>query len=1113
MPDFGNGLLGIGNITLTGPGSGSLPIDLNFTPEALAAIAAGMLRYHQDGTAHPDQDWTGTLPQEAQTEYEAQNFLTDPALSGRIDGPGWHWFSRCCIHGYVQAWRKHGDPNATGNQGLNLSAVVGGVENLPGAHNWIYLGVMTCPHSAGDHGPHGNHISTSTPVRPLDPPIIIIGDPVDDPVGTLIGDHHHVYTAENDPFGLVWDHEHGNDPPSWSNYWPDMLIGSGGWPRGQSTPNQTYTHTHVISTIGGRPQRGGGPAAERYSPEDGSAGGYSTPEINTLQMNPQLGYEHDHDNHGIHFHYHMYTHTHYAAEVLVDPEPWRPWFDERPPWWQDGMEIWFNNPTDLPWLEGLNLEHVGEGLIFGSIPVPDPPAILAEINAIAAGYNPELIFLGGDVHGVQGFATVGADGVVSGIEITDPGATVINVTEGTADDVDGDGIVSPDILLTKPIATNEQNAAWALVPISPLPFSWFENFAATAHVSDNPTTIASHLPEFFKDEGELRAAAASSGYVDPIAQTFMVNIEDAPNGLFIESVDLCFQNKPAFGNEGDPVTVEIRPTVNGYPSSENVLSGYGGASASRTLNAAEVNVADGYPTTAVRDWEDPSLFHMNRYNGLLPGFSGLPYATSSRRIGRARGGRRGGGGGGLAAQNDAYIDDASLIPPRYTRFVFPSPIFLARNTEYAIVVRSNSDDYMCWVSDARSIAGATTTAVGATGGSVSENFGFTGVPNLASHEGPQFGGSFFKSQNGRTWTADQYKDLMFRINRTEFTTSQGTVSMSGGHWLASDFEYDRAELDAFSLMTPEGTSITQTYQTQLAADSAPRPFTTATDVSDIFLTTKSFNERMVLGSMLNSSGDGGGFKINSILSTTDPRVSPVIDKTNINVKTIRNRINGGELSNNQINIIASGTNFVDDNELDIHGGGGIGAKLKVVTGVDGQVTSAYISNPGSGYYKAAYANVGFGTVASGLDLKLLGEEGVSGGNGQARYITKSVTLASDMDAIDLKVYLTSSKPAGSSVRVYYRVCSQYDQQAIGEKKWTAMELISPDEEMTSNDVGEGIEPSPMEFEFGTVDDYITYSVGDQTFSEFKVYQIKIVLFASNPARVPILTDFRAIAVT
>ncbi|HIA12674.1 MAG TPA: hypothetical protein EYN69_11485 [Flavobacteriales bacterium] len=1075
---------------------------------------------------HPDENWNGTaLPPEASTDMAAHHFLTDPAVTGRIDAPYFRWSSRCCIHGLIQTWEFRWPTDLP--EGL---PPIG--DPTHGGGWWMYVGITSCPQSAGDHGPHGNHITTETPVSLLD------DDPLtssflDTPEGRNshripLGDHHHVYTAENDPFGLYWNHNHGRDPAIWDTSHSYMKAGSGGWPQGQAAPNQTYTHTHIIASV--QSQHAIALQAHRtgsreYSPEDGAAGGMSSSGIVASGIPPSYGYDHQHDGHGLHFHYHMYTHTHYAAPVdqPILVEPWKPYFNTRPAWWQDGMEDYFENPLDL----GLGDLGIGEDLIFGSFPrVDDPSTILAEINAISAGFNPELIFLGGDVFGVQGYATVSATGQISGITITDPGATVVNVTEGTADDVGGDGIVSPDILLTKPEATDAQIAEWAAVPLDPLPFSWFENFSATAHISDNPTVIAEHLPDFFKSEGELRAEAASSGYVDPIAQTFMVNIEDAPNGLFIASIDLCFQNKPAYGNDGDPITVELRETVNGYPSSENILSGYGGALASRTLNAAEVNVADAYPTTAVRAWEDPSLFHYNRYNGLLPGFSGSPYAIASLDAAGAitsipiLGGIRIEFPPGLASQNDAFIADPSLIPPRYTRFIFPSPIFLSRNTEYAIVVRSNSAEYMCWVSDARSVAGTMSTAVGAIGGSVPENFGFVGTPNLASHEGPQFGGSFFKSQNGRTWSANQNKDLMFRLNRAEFTASEGTVSMSGGHWLGSNFEYDRAELDAFSLMTPEATSITQTYQTKPLDDSAN--FTTATDVSDILLTTKSFNERMVLGSMKNSSGTGGDFKITSTLNTTDSRVSPVIDKTNINVKTIKNRINDGGLSNNQINIVTVGIGFNSggsvgehpgNDELDIIGGGGTGAKVKVTTGVAGHVTSAYISDSGTGYYKAAQANNISDSGGSGLVLNLLGEEGVSGGNGKARYITKSVTLAPNMDAIDLKVYITASKPAGSSIRAYYRVLSQYDQQSLDEKKWTAMELISPDEETTSTEVGQGIEPSPLEFEFGTVDDYITYSVGDQTFNDFKIYAIKIVSFASNFARVPVLTDFRAIAVT
>jgi hypothetical protein len=52
---------------------------------------------------------------------------------------------------------------------------------------------------------------------------------------------------------------------------------------------------------------------------------------------------------------------------------------------------------------------------------------------------------------------------------------------------------------------------------------------------------------------------------DPLAQTFAINSGRYPNGLFLKELDLYFRNK----SEGvDPVIIQIRPVVNGYPSSE-----------------------------------------------------------------------------------------------------------------------------------------------------------------------------------------------------------------------------------------------------------------------------------------------------------------------------------------------------------------------------------------------------------------------------------------------------------------------------------------------------------------------------------------------------------------
>lgn len=53
---------------------------------------------------------------------------------------------------------------------------------------------------------------------------------------------------------------------------------------------------------------------------------------------------------------------------------------------------------------------------------------------------------------------------------------------------------------------------------------------------------------------------------DPIAQTFSINKDLYPSGVYVSSFDFCFSSKDAT----EPVMAQLRPTVNGYPDSKNV---------------------------------------------------------------------------------------------------------------------------------------------------------------------------------------------------------------------------------------------------------------------------------------------------------------------------------------------------------------------------------------------------------------------------------------------------------------------------------------------------------------------------------------------------------------
>jgi hypothetical protein len=59
---------------------------------------------------------------------------------------------------------------------------------------------------------------------------------------------------------------------------------------------------------------------------------------------------------------------------------------------------------------------------------------------------------------------------------------------------------------------------------------------------------------------------------DPLAQTFLVNASEHPEGIFISSVDIFFARKPE-NTTNLPVQIQIRPVVNGYPDSTRIYPG------------------------------------------------------------------------------------------------------------------------------------------------------------------------------------------------------------------------------------------------------------------------------------------------------------------------------------------------------------------------------------------------------------------------------------------------------------------------------------------------------------------------------------------------------------
>ncbi|WJZ47965.1 hypothetical protein [Synechococcus phage DSL-LC03] len=102
-------------------------------------------------------------------------------------------------------------------------------------------------------------------------------------------------------------------------------------------------------------------------------------------------------------------------------------------------------------------------------------------------------------------------------------------------------------------------------------------------------------------------------------------------------------------------------------------------------------------------------------------------------------------------------EDASVA----TKFTFESPIYLKDQTEYAIVLQTDSSDYFAWISRMGEVDISTKNQP------ESQQIVVSQQPYL---------GSLFKSQNGETWDASQLEDLKFKVYTAVFNEDGGTFA-------------------------------------------------------------------------------------------------------------------------------------------------------------------------------------------------------------------------------------------------------------------------------------------------------------------------------------------------
>ena len=201
------------------------------------------------------------------------------------------------------------------------------------------------------------------------------------------------------------------------------------------------------------------------------------------------------------------------------------------------------------------------------------------------------------------------------------------------------------------------------------------------------------------------------------------------------------------------------------------------------------------------------------------------------------------------------VNNISSIRNSPTNFEFDVPLYLEPNQEYAIVVKSNTSNYECYISElGQNLFGTNKT--------------ITKQQTL---------GSLFKSQNSSTWTPFQYQDLMININRCVFDTDQDGKITFNSPTISDPLFINEINWNPEIIEFQPDTKVTHEISLTTVSGSPETPFNVFKGINK--QTNKTFK-----------SENAGDVKIESTFGTANRDVSPIFNLKKAGLIVVENLI-------------------------------------------------------------------------------------------------------------------------------------------------------------------------------------------------------------------------------
>ena len=544
---------------------------------------------------------------------------------------------------------------------------------------------------------------------------------------------------------------------------------------------------------------------------------------------------------------------------------------------------------------------------------------------------------------------------------------------------------------------------------------------------------------------------------DPLAQTFFIDSSNYPDGYFLSSVDLFFKKKSAT----EDVTVQIRPVVNGFPSSSEIVP-----FAISSLTPDSVNVTT-YPDAT--DSASYTKFKFDSPIYLTPGTYAIvvispsaDYSIFTATVGGFR---------------------LSDLDSRIAKIPYAGDLFKSSNSQTWLP--SPYQD-MCFVINRADFTPSGTVAFKSdkpvNNYSLSYNT-FQAVTHYNKDD--------YIRVEASTNTDRVYQVLTSGTSgasaptHTSGTVTNGSISLE---FIATATRWQDVEVP-YDVYFAQGENV-------LFKNSEAKHYYKGTNSSGILDTD--FKEIM-LGSnyemesrkVLDSNVKDIYSKIE--LSTDDPKLSPIVDITRLSNVLVRNLINADTTAPDFVaNAIVTSGDYI-----------------KVLVGTTYKMYLVITSGTTS---DAAPVFIGGDTLNGTALLRYVGETNngdtellPAGGTALSRYMTRKVVLADGFESTDIIVRFNAHTPIGSTVKVYYKAAFVDGNTTLEETPYHEMTLSERDANYAGSfvehkficDYGDNILPG------------VRYALPHK--QRFNQFSVKIVMLSANTIVVPKIRDLRVMA--